>query len=332
LTITGKNLEATGEAMATQTWRGSGIALAMLSAGTFSTSGTFGSALIDQGWSPGAAVTARLVIAALVLTGPALWQLHGQWGLLRRGLPMVASYGLVAVAGCQVAYFNAVQHLSVGVALLLEYLGTFLVVAWLWVGHAQRPRRLTVAGAVVALLGLALVLDLFGSVRLDPVGVFWGLAAAVGLALYFTVSAKAEEPLPPLAMAWAGLSIGAVTLVVLGVIGLLPISANRQDVHLLHHQVSWVVPVLGLSLIAAVVAYVAGIGAARRLGAKLASFFGLTEVLFAVLFAWVLLGQTPTLVQGVGGALILAGVVLVRVDELREAEPRAALETVLARG
>jgi hypothetical protein len=40
-------------------------------------------------------------------------------------------------------------------------------------------------------------------------------------------------------------------------------------------------------------------------------------VLFAIGFAWVLLGQLPSPVQFAGGALILAGVTLVRVDELR---------------
>ena len=60
---------------------------------------------------------------------------------------------------------------------------------------------------------------------------------------------------------------------------------------------SWLVPVLGLSVVAAAIAYVVGIGAARMLGAKLASFVGLTEVLFAVLFAWLLLGQLPTVIQ-----------------------------------
>ncbi|HYK32733.1 MAG TPA: DMT family transporter, partial [Streptosporangiaceae bacterium] len=60
-----------------------------------------------------------------------------------------------------------------------------------------------------------------------------------------------------------------------------------------------------------------GIAAARRLGAKLASFVGLVEVLFAIVFAWLLLGQLPTDLQFAGGALILAGVTLVRVDEMR---------------
>ena len=82
-------------------------------------------------------------------------------------------------------------------------------------------------------------------------------------------------------------------------------------------------PVLGLSLLAAVVAYVAGIGAARRLGAKLASFIGMAEVLFAILFAWLLLGQLPSPLQFLGGAFILAGIILVRAGELRTAQGQA---------
>ena len=58
------------------------------------------------------------------------------------------------------------------------------------------------------------------------------------------------------------------------------------------------------------------------LGAKVASFVGLTEVLFAVGFAWLLLGQLPSAVQFLGGAFILGGVTLVRIDEL-EASPAA---------
>jgi drug/metabolite transporter (DMT)-like permease len=49
-----------------------------------------------------------------------------------------------------------------------------------------------------------------------------------------------------------------------------------------------------------------------------ASFVGLTEVLFAVLFAWLLLGELPAPVQLAGGVLIIAGVVAVRVGELHD--------------
>ena len=310
-----------------------GLLLALLSAATFGTSGTFARALIDAGWSPGAAVTIRITIAAVILAVPAIVMLRGKWHVLRRNIGMIAIYGLVAIAGCQVFYFNAVQHLSVGVALLLEYMGIVLVVGWLWIRSGQPPRRLTIAGSVVALVGLVFVLDLIGDTQIDFVGVLWGLGAAVGLAVFFILSAKSDSELPPLAMASGGMTIGAITLIVLGAVGVLPMQANMDDVDFAGQQVSWLVPVLGLSVIAAALAYVVGISAARILGSKLSSFIGLTEVLFAVFFAWLFLGQLPTLMQLVGGVLIIAGVALVRIDELRspadDFEVTAGLEPVI---
>ena len=294
-----------------------GLTLAVLSAATFGTSGAFASSLIGAGWSPAAAVITRIAVAALVLTVPAVLQLRGRWSLLRRGAGRAAAYGLVAVAGCQLFYFNAIERMPVGVALLLEYLAAVIVVGWLWLRHGQRPRRLTVVGAVAAVAGLVMVLDLGGSAQIDPIGVMWGLLAAVGLAIYFLLGAGVdEEPLPPVVMAWAGMCVGAVALAALGWAGVLPVTATTGKVDFIGHRVSWVVPVLGLSLVAAALAYVAGIGAARRLGAKLASFVGMSEVLFAILFAWLLLGQLPSAVQFLGGAFILAGVTLVRADEM----------------
>jgi drug/metabolite transporter (DMT)-like permease len=261
-----------------------------------------------------------------VLTPVALFQLRGRGALLRRGGRTLVFYGLTAVAGAQLCYFMAVQHLSVAVALLLEYSGALLVVGWLWLRRGQRPGPLTVAGAVAAVLGLVLVLELAGNAELDPVGVLWGLGAAVGLAVYFVVSAGTRDPLPPLVVAWGGLTAGGIALVFAGAVGVLPFEAPRTDVTLLDAQVSWLVPVLGMSLIAAVVAYVAGIFAARLLGAKVASFVGLTEVLFAVMFAWILLGQSLGPVQLIGGALVIAGIALVRLEELRSDSPDPVIE------
>ena len=104
------------------------------------------------------------------------------------------------------------------------------------------------------------------------------------------------------------------------------------DVVLLGAQVSWLVPVIGLSLVAGAIAFVAGIQAARLLGAKIASFLGLTEVLFAVVFAWILLGQSLTAPQLLGGLLVVAGIALVRLDEVRSGGPETPAspdETVL---
>jgi drug/metabolite transporter (DMT)-like permease len=298
-----------------------GLGVAVLSAAAFGTSGSFATALIQSGWTPAAAVTTRIAVAAAVLTIPCLVILRGRYLALALAWRNITGYGVVAVAGAQLCYFNAVQRLSVGVALLLEYLGILLVVGWLWLRHGHRPRRLTVVGAGAAIVGLALVLDVTGSHHLDPIGVLWGLGAAVGLAVYFVLSAKADIGLPPIAMAWAGMAVGSVCLAALGFAGALRMHAPRHGVLFLHHRTSWLVPVLGLSLIAAVFAYAVGITAARTLGAKLASFVGLSEVLFAVLFAWLLLGQLPGVIQLVGGVFIVGGVALVHIDELRTTSP-----------
>jgi drug/metabolite transporter (DMT)-like permease len=311
-----------------------GLLFAILSAATFGTSGTFATSLIDAGWTAGAAVTARICLAALILTVPALVQLRRQWPVLRAAGPdvwrrsagLVGVYGVIAVAGCQLCYFNAVERLSVGVALLLEYLAVLLVVGWLWLRHQQRPRRLTVVGSAGSLVGLALVLDLTGHEHLDPIGVMWGLLGAVGCAVYYVLSARADEALPPIVMAWAAMVVGAVTLFVLGALGAVSMHASFGDVTFAAHRTSWVVPVVGLALLSAALAYVFGIAAARLLGPKLASFLGMTEVLFAVFFAWAFLGQLPAAIQLAGGALIILGVTLVRVDEFRAPQPLPALE------
>jgi len=293
-----------------------GLGLALLSAATFGTSGIFARSLIEAGWSADAAVAARIGIAALVLAVPALLALRGRWHVARRAAGTMGLFGLLAVAGAQVGFFNAVRYLPVGVALLIEYSGIVLVVLWMWAVHGQRPRRLTIAGAVTALFGLVLVLNLTGAGHIEPLGVLWGLAAAVGLAAYFVLSARIDAELPSVSLAAGGMAIGAVLLFALGAVGAMPMEATFGDVDFAGMRTSWIVPVIGLSLIAAVVSYVAGIGAARALGAAVSSFVGLTEVMFAVLFAWIALGELPSAIQAAGGILIVAGIVLVRLDAL----------------
>lgn len=306
-----------------------GLVAALVAAAAFGSSGAFAKSLLETGWTPGSAVFVRIAGAAALLLVPTVLAMRGHWHLLRRGWPQVLVYGGSAVALPQAAYFFAVQHLSVGVALLLEYLGLLLVVAWVSLSQRRLPSRATQLGVVLAVAGLVLVLDLpglltSGEASFSLVGLGWGLLAAVGLASFFVLSsASHEESLPPLALAGGGLLAATVLFAVLGATGVLPMSFATADVALAGTSLPWWVPVLELAVVAAATAYVAGIWAARWLGATVASFLGLGEVLFAVLFAWVLLAELPTVVQLAGGALVLAGVVVVRLEQVR-ADARSA--------
>ena len=294
--------------MTHDTTRTAGLGFAFASAASFGLSGSLARGLMDAGWSSAAAVSVRILLAAVVLAPLAVVQLRGRWELLRRNLPLVGVYGLLAVAGCQLAFFNAVERMPVGVALLIEYMSPVAVIGWLWLTRGQRPGPRTVAGALLAIAGLALVLDLVSGTDVDGIGIIWAFGAMVGVTAYFLISAQ-DAGLPPVVLAAAGLTVGAAALLALGLVGVLPFAATTADVHFGDVSMAWWLPVLGLGVVTAALAYVTGIAATRRLGSRLASFVALTEVLAALGFAWILLGQAPRSIQLLGGALVLLGVV-----------------------
>jgi drug/metabolite transporter (DMT)-like permease len=294
---------------------GSGLVLALVSAGSFGMSGALARGLIDTGWSVGALVMVRIGVAALVVLPFGLVALRGRWGLLRANLGLVAAYGVTAVAGAQFCYFSAVQHMQVGPALLIEYTAPAAVVVWMWLRHGQRPGVFTLVGAGLAALGLVLVLDLLSGADLSVPGVLWALGAMVGCATYFIIIGDDSNGLPPIVLSSGGLVVGAAVIAVLALVGLLPMHATTASATYAGASFAWWQPLVALSLLTAALAYVTGVAAGRLLGSRLASFVALTEVVAGVLWAWLLLGELPRSVQLVGGLLILAGVIGVKAGE-----------------
>lgn len=293
-----------------------GLSLAVVSTAACATSGTLGKALYAAGWTPGAAILVRIGGAALLLVVPALLALRGRWDVLWRNRGLVTVFGLVAVAGSQLFYFQAVARLSVGVALLVEYLAPVVVVAWQWTTTGSRPAGSTMLGALVAVTGLAVMVDPGAAGSLDPIGLAWGLAAAVCLAAYFVLSARETDGLPGIVVVAGGMLVGTVALLVAAAIGLVAVTAPTGTVPFGAGEVSWLVPALGLLLVPGALGYTAGVAAARRLGARVAAFVSLVEVVFAVVVAWLWLGEVPAAIQVAGGTLILVGAVLVRLEDL----------------
>lgn len=291
-----------------------GLLFALVSAIAFGVSGPIASGLLATGWSPGAAVTARVVIAAVVLLPPAALALRGRRHVLRANVGLILAFGLVAVAGVQFGFFMAITTLPVGVALLIEYTAPAAVVVWMWLRHAQRPTGRTVLGALLAGVGLVLVLDLTSG-AFAPSGVLWAIGAMACLAGYFVLSAGTDNGLPPIVLAAGGSAVAGLGLLAAGAVGVLPMTVSTQEVLLRGWTLPWWVPVLVLGVVSAAIAYGAGIAANRRLGARLASFVGLSEVVAGVLFAWLLLAEVPAVLQVIGGVLILGGVVLIKLGE-----------------
>ena len=303
--------------------RSSGVVAALISAAAFGLSGTIVTPMLTAGWSPAAAVVVRLSIGALALAPWAVISMKGHWTRWRSMLGTIAVYGALAVAGVQFAYFQAVSTIPVAVALLLEYLGLVLVLVWLRVRRHQKVAWPAWMGAGVALTGMVLVLQLDRIDQLDLRGVSWGLAAAVGLAAYFILADSPRtdadnavthtgEPVPPPVLAAGGLGLGALGLLALCAVGVLPWTTSTLRLDYGGLTVPWWTAALALGGVSGAVAYASGILAVRRLGPRLAAFLALIEVLLAPATAALVLGQALAPIQWIGAVVVIVGIIIIR--------------------
>ncbi|MGH3714041.1 MAG: EamA family transporter [Micromonosporaceae bacterium] len=284
--------------------RGLGLTLALTSAVAFGGSGAFAKPLIQAGVSPLQVTWLRVAGAALVLV-PLLIQHRA---VVRPHLKLLVTYGLLAIAGCQAFYFAAVSRIPVGVAILVEFMGPVLVLLWLKFGARRHVSGRAAIGVVLAVTGLAMVVEVWSGMRFDLLGLLLGFGAACCQAFYFVLADRGEEnPVDPRAVIAYGLLFGALGLTVVSqpwqidwaVLGAaLPLGSGTAPAWFL---VGWIV------LIATVLAYLTGISAVRKLSAQVAAAVACLEVVVAAGVAWLALGESLSLLQIVGGAVVLAG-------------------------
>lgn len=291
--------------------RHAGLVAGLVAALGFATSGPVVKPLFEAGWTPGGAMLFRLGIGAVLLIGPALHQLRGRYGLLRDEWRILLLFGTVCVGGCSTLYYLAVERLPVAVALLVEYTAPLMLLGLAWLRTRRAPATPVLVGAALAMGGLVLVLDLTGSLDLDPVGLVFATVAAIANAAYWAITAR-PLAVPPVTLAGTGMVIGWCTVAVLTLAGVLPVAVPAVQVEVLGAHVPWFVPVLVVGAVPTGFAYGVSAVSVRLLGERVASFVALSEVLFSVVLAWVLLGEAPLGVQLVGAALVVAGVALVR--------------------
>ncbi|MFD3872428.1 DMT family transporter [Streptomyces sp. NPDC058623] len=286
--------------------KNAGLGLALVSACAFGGSGVAAKPLIEAGLDPLHVVWLRVAGAALVLS-PLAWR-HRD--LVRRKPLLLAGFGLIAVAGVQAFYFASLSRIPVGVALLLEYLGPALLLGWIRFVQRKPVTRAAAAGAAVAVVGLACVVEIWSGLSLDPFGVLLGLAAACCQAFYFVFAdqgADGEDVPDPMGVIAYGMIIGTLVMTVIarpwrmdwGVLGGY---ASLDDLVVpAYALLGWVV------LVATVFAYVTGVVSVRKLSPQVAGVVACLEAVIATVLAWVLLGEHLSLPQIIGGALVLSG-------------------------
>ncbi|HRN28497.1 MAG TPA: DMT family transporter [Terrimesophilobacter sp.] len=299
-----------------------GLAIAVVAALAFGMSGPFIKPLLEAGWSPAAGVTVRSLVGGIILAPIALYSLRGKWHTLWAARTRILLIGLIGVAATQLAYFVAIALIPVSTGILIEFMAPLLLVGYVWARTRKTPKMVVFIGSILAIGGLFLVVSPGGGGGLNPLGLLFAALAAVGCAIYFVAAAddsnRGEEAPPAVAVASVSLLIGGGALGLLSLTGLVPFTVTFGTITLFGNDTPWWVPIAIVAVIATGFSYAVSITASQMLGARLASFAGLLEVVASTLYAWILLGEQMTLLQLFGGALILVGIGFVRSEKVDE--------------
>ncbi|MFG3281218.1 DMT family transporter [Streptomyces sp. NPDC048111] len=286
--------------------RSVGLGLALVSAFAFGGSGVAAKPLIEAGLDPLHVVWLRVTGAALVML-PVAWR-HRR--LVRRRPALLAGFGLLAVAGVQACYFASISRIPVGVALLVEYLAPALVLGWVRFVQRRPVSRAAAVGVVLAVGGLACVVEIWSGLGFDAVGLLLALGAACCQVGYFVLSDQAGEgegAADPLGVIAYGLLIGSLVLTVVARPWGMRWSVLGADADMNGSPVPAALLLCWIVLIATVAAYVTGVISVRKLSPQVAGVVACLEAVLATVFAWVLLGEHLSAPQIVGGAVVLVG-------------------------
>ncbi|MEV5987663.1 EamA family transporter [Streptomyces sp. NPDC052051] len=287
--------------------RGVGLGLALVSALAFGGSGVAAKPLIQAGLDPLHVVWLRVAGAALVMLPLAV----RHRALLRRRPALLVGFGLLAVAGVQAFYFAAISRIPVGVALLIEYLSPALVLGWVRFVQRRPVTRAAAIGVVLAVGGLACVVEVWSGLSFDALGLLLALGAAGCQVGYFVLSDQGgdagEEAPDPLGVIAYGLLIGAAVLTVVSRPWTMDWQVLTDHAHMNGIAVPAVLLLCWIVLVATVLAYVTGVLSVRRLSPQVAVVVACLEAVIATVLAWVLLGEHLSLPQIIGGAVVLVG-------------------------
>jgi drug/metabolite transporter (DMT)-like permease len=267
----------------------------------------------ERGVPPVRLAEARVAIAVVALAPVLAWRRPdllrpppGTW-------PALAAFG-ASVAAVNLTYYVAIDHLPVGVAIALQYTGPAMLLAATAValrGVEPAPGRLAWVAAGLTLAGAVLVSRaLEGLGGLDLPGLAAGLASAVLFATYLLSAELAGRrgAEPATTLLW-GFLVAVAIWAVAAPWWSWPLSTLADP--------KVAAAVVGVGLVGTLLPFALAVGAVRVISAATAGIAATSEPVFAVAFAWLLLGQTLNPAQLAGAALVVAGVVLAQLVAAR---------------
>jgi probable blue pigment (indigoidine) exporter len=253
---------------------------------------------------PLAALSVRFLISGLlaVLVARALGQ---SWRLTGPQTRAVILFGLCQNAAYLGLNFVAMQWVEASLAVIIAASMPLMVAALGWGLQGERIAPLGVAGLLAGLLGVGLIMGTRLTAGADPLGIALCFAGALALAVA-TLTVKGASSGGNLLMV-VGLQM-LVGSVALGAISAItePLSVTWTPAFLAAFFYQIAIPGLAATLI-----WFALVG---RIGATRAATFHFLNPFFGVAFAAVLLGESVGLLDALGVAITMAGILAVQLS------------------
>ncbi len=298
-----------------------GLFTALLAAALFGVNGTVSKLALEGGISSLRLVELRSVGSAVLLVAIVAVTRPRSLKVSRSELRFLVMAGIVGIALVQWFYFVAIARLPVGIALLVEYLAPVMVVLWVRFVRRDAVRARMWAALALAVAGLAVVAQVWQGMTLDGIGLLAALAAAATLASYYLTGERGLAQRDEMSLAAYIFVAAGLFWSVLLPWWTFPFDVMGQAVALSGPLEGVAAPmwvlVAWITVLGTVVPYVLVLAALRSLGPARTGLVGMTEPVLAALVAWVVLAEALTWVQLLGGAVVLAGVVLAETSRAR---------------
>jgi drug/metabolite transporter (DMT)-like permease len=291
-----------------------GYAMIIFAALLFALNGTVSKVVLQSGISSLELTQVRATGAflgfAIIL---AVWR-RESLRLTRRELPYLVAFGVAGVALVQWLYFVSIGRLPIGIALLIEYLAPILIAVWAWAVFKEQIRRRIWAALVLALVGLSLVVEIWSGISLDGLGVVAALCAAGAYAVYVLMAEHAVRWRDPASLTAYGFLFAALFWAVVHPVWLFPAGRLGDSVSLLGHLERFSLPVWLLLLYVVVagtmVTFLLVAAALRHISATRVAIVAMLEPVGASAVAFLWLGESFGSAQLIGGAIVLAAILL----------------------
>lgn len=309
-----------------------GYFYALLAAFLFGANGSVSKVIIEAGFSA-IQLTQMRVLGAAVISGIVLLALDRRsFRLPPRQWPVIIILGVVGVGLLQATYAFAIALLPVGIALLLEYLAVLMVAVVAFFFFKEKVHIRLWAAIALVIVGLIVVAEIWAS-TLNPVGVLWGLAAAVSLATYFLVGERQLKTISPLALSFWTMSVATLfwapfsrwwTFTSETFTTVTSLGGSLQGISV----PVWLLIVWNVTL-GSFAPFLLSLSALKRLSATAAGIVATSEIIFAFITAWLWLQEALSTWQVIGASVVFGGIVIAQTARSSDVVVQAdlALET-----